>query len=293
MIQLGINTMVWAGSFTPADFPLLDRLRAWGYGSVELPVFDFVHFEAAAVRRAVADAGLALTLSSALPQDLHLASEDAGVRRRTVEWLAHALDCTAECGARLLAGPMYAPVGYLPGRRRTEAEWARAIEALQQLDLITRRIPARLAIEPLNRFETYFLNTTAEARALCDAVASPMIGVLFDTFHANIEESSFDEALAASGSRLLHVHLSENHRGVPGSGHIPFAAILSALHRRGYVGLAVVESFASTIPEIAAATAMWRDYADSPDEFARRSAKYLGPLIAGDVWPPLVGPQPA
>jgi D-psicose/D-tagatose/L-ribulose 3-epimerase len=75
--------------------------------------------------------------------------------------------------------------------------------------------------------------------------------------------------------------LSENHRGVPGSGHIPFAAIASALHRRSYAGLAVVESFASTIPEIAAATAMWRDYADSPDDFARCSAEHLVPLIAG------------
>jgi D-psicose/D-tagatose/L-ribulose 3-epimerase len=281
MIQLGINTMVWAGSFTPADFPLLDRLPAWGYGAVELPVFDFAHFEAAAVRRAVAGRGLTLTLTSALPRDLHLGAEDAHVRRRTCDWLAHALDRTAECGARLLAGPMYAPVGYLPGWRRTEAEWAHAVESLQQLDRMVGGIPARLAIEPLNRYETYFLNTTAEARALCDAAASPLTGVLFDTFHANIEESSFDAALDAAGPRLLHVHLSENHRGVPGSGHIPFAAVVEALRRRGYTGLAVVESFASTIPEIAAATAMWRDYAASPDDFARRSAEYLGPLLAG------------
>jgi D-psicose/D-tagatose/L-ribulose 3-epimerase len=278
-MQLGINTMVWSGRFTAADLPLLDRLRAWGYSAVEFPVFDFVNFDCAMARRAAADAGLALTLSSAMPSNLHIGSDDPSLRRRTCDWLAHALERTADCGARLLCGPMYAPVGYLPGRRRTDVEWAHAVESLRTLGSMIEGLPVRLAIEPLNRFETYFLNTAAEARALCEASASPSIGVLFDTFHSNIEEASFDDALDALGPRLFHVHLSENNRGVPGDGHIPFGQIVASLHRRGYDGLAVVESFASTIPEIAAATAMWRDYAASPDEFARRAAGHLLPLL--------------
>jgi D-psicose/D-tagatose/L-ribulose 3-epimerase len=229
------------------------------------------------VRREVANAGLALTVTTALPSDRHIAGEEEGVRRRTREWLRVALEKVTEAGGRMLAGPIYSPVGYLPGRRRTDAEWRRAVDELRQLEWSADG--ARLAIEPLNRFETYFLNTAADGRRLCDEIGNPRIGILFDTFHANIEEKSIAGAIAEIGPRLLHVHLCENDRGVPGSGHIPFREVIGALRQQGYGGLVVVESFASTIQEIAAATAMWRDYAPSPDAFAEGAARYLAPLL--------------
>jgi D-psicose/D-tagatose/L-ribulose 3-epimerase len=279
MIALGINTMVWSGRFDEAQYPLLEKIRGWGYAAVEIPVFDFDSLRADSLRRAVAGAGLALTVSSALPADRSMVSQDAGVRRAAREWLRKAVEQVASMGARLLAGPMYAPVGALTGRRRTESEWRWAIDEFRLLgDEIAGR-GARIALEPLNRFETYFLNTAEDARRFCAAVGSDSIGALFDTFHAGIEEDDIAGALGSLGGALLHVHLSENHRGVPGRGHIPFPAVAGTLRAAGYTGCAVVESFASSIPEIARATAMWRDYANSPDEFAALAIGYLRPLF--------------
>jgi D-psicose/D-tagatose/L-ribulose 3-epimerase len=275
MIRLGINTMVWSGAVPAPRSGLFERLRAWGYEAVEVPVFDFAAFDAVPLGRAAADAGLALSVSSALPSNLSLAGSDPNIRRETRCWLQTAVEKTAAAGGSILAGPLYLPVGLLAGRRRSEDEWSRAVDELRALTPAIRGSGVRIAIEPLNRFETYFLNTAADARRLCDQVADDSVGALFDTFHANIEEDSIEDAIRALGASLIHVHLSENHRGVPGSGHVPFRLVSDTLASRGYTGLAIVESFASSIPEIAAATAMWRDYAASPDDFARRSVENL------------------
>jgi D-psicose/D-tagatose/L-ribulose 3-epimerase len=144
----------------------------------------------------------------------------------------------------------------------------------------------RIAVEPLNRFETWFLNTAEDARRLGDEIGSDSIGTLFDTFHAGIEENNISAALASLEGRLFHVHLSENNRGIPGCGHVPFAAVMETLRTMRYSGHAVVESFASSIPEIARATAMWRDYASSPDDFAMRAIGNLRPLFTADASEP-------
>jgi D-psicose/D-tagatose/L-ribulose 3-epimerase len=274
-VQIGINTMVWSGGYNGEQLALLERIKGLGYQIVEFGVFDFEAVDPATVRRALTATGLSLTVASALPSKLNLVSEDAGMRARTREWIQLAVGVTAEMGGTVLAGPLYTPVGDLPGRRRTTAEWERAVEEYRCLGDAIKLAGVRLAIEPLNRFETYFLNTAADACRLCEEVGCKSIGALFDTFHANIEEEDIVAALHSLGSWLVHVHLSENNRGVPGDGHIPFHAIAAELAAKGYQGCAVVESFAGSIPEVARATAIWRDFAPSPDEFARRSIANL------------------
>ena len=286
MIRLGINTMVWSGRFGKDEFPLLEKIRRWGYEVVEMPIFDFGAVDVGPLRGAVADSGLALTVSSALPAGLSLLSADVSVRRATRDWLRQAVETVAAVGGTLLAGPMYAPVGELPGRRRTESEWRRAVDEYRQLGAAIQGSGVRIAVEPLNRFETWFLNTAEDARRLGEEVGSESIGTLFDTFHAGIEEDDITAALASLEGRLFHVHLSENNRGIPGRGHIPFAAVAKTLGAMRYCGYAVVESFASAIPEIARATAMWRDYANSPDEFAMRAIENLRPLFAAGASEP-------
>ena len=275
MIRLGINTMVWSGRFVEAQFPLLAQIRAWGYETVEAGIFDFDALDPVPLRRAAADAGLAVTVTSALPADLSLLSEDANTREKTRHWLQRAVDKVAALGGTIFAGPFYHPVGALAGRSRTEIEWSRAVEEYCRLGEAIRASGVRIAVEPLNRFETYFLNTAADTLRFCREVDDSSIGILFDTFHANIEEAGITDAIATLGRSMIHVHLSENNRGVPGSGHIPFGDVAGALRSQGYEGYAVVESFATSIPEIAAATAMWRDYAASPDEFAKQAIANL------------------
>jgi D-psicose/D-tagatose/L-ribulose 3-epimerase len=280
MIPLGINTMVWTGSFSAKKLALLDTIRAAGFEVAELAVFDFSALDCRAVRSALERNGLACTATSALPEDLSLLDSDPGVRGRTVEWLCRAVEAVAEVGASVLAGPFYAPVGYLPGRRRAEDEWHRAVEGLRHVGEAIASTGVRLAIEPLNRFETYFLNTAEDALRLYGEIGHPSIGVLFDTFHANVEEKDIPAALRSLGPALYHVHLSENDRGTPGTGHVPFRAVFEALSDMNYTGAAVVESFATTIPEIAGAAAIWRDLYPSSDRFATESMAFLRGLRA-------------
>jgi D-psicose/D-tagatose/L-ribulose 3-epimerase len=132
-----------------------------------------------------------------------------------------------------------------------------------------------LSVEPLNRFECYLMNTVAAAAAMVDAVGMPNYGILYDTFHANIEEKAPVGVIAPHLSRINHVHLSENDRGTPGKGHIPFLATLSALRAGGYDGWCVIEAFGRALPEIAAATRVWRDFFPSDEEVVRSGHDFL------------------
>jgi D-psicose/D-tagatose/L-ribulose 3-epimerase len=279
MICLGINTMVWTGKFTAADTGLIDKIAQMGFDNVEFGIFDFSGVPVAEIRGALEANGLKTTVASALPGDLSLLCDDAAVRARTVDWIARAVEVISGFGARALVGPFYSPVGYLPGTRRTETEWKHCVDGLRSAAEKIKGSGVRIAVEPLNRFETYFLNLHSDALQLVNEVNRPEIGVLYDTFHANIEEKDLLDALIPLAPKLYHVHLCENDRGVPGTGHIPFQPVIHALHEIGYSGAAVVESFASNIPEIARAAAIWRDFAQSPDAFARETLNRLRPLL--------------
>jgi D-psicose/D-tagatose/L-ribulose 3-epimerase len=156
---------------------------------------------------------------------------------------AHAFEQTAAAGATLLSGPMSTPVGDLPGRRRTDDEWRRTVESWQSLAGTAAASGVEIAIEPLNRFETCFLNTAADGAAFCDAVEHPSVGLLLDTFHANIEEKHIGEALRTAAPHLKHLHTCENDRGVPGSGHVAWDELFAAVASVGYDRWLTIEIF--------------------------------------------------
>ena len=149
------------------------------------------------------------------------------------------------------------------------------MDGLQSLAPVLRETGVSLGIEPLNRFETFFLNTAEDAAALCEAVGDPHVGILFDTFHANIEEKHLGAALMTVGRHLKHVHTCENDRGTPGSGHVAWPEVFRALKALNYDGWLVIESFGAAIPEIAAAACIWRDLAPSADVIARDGLTFL------------------
>jgi D-psicose/D-tagatose/L-ribulose 3-epimerase len=271
-VQIGVNTLLWTASFGESNFPVLERIKKWGFDLVEVATFDFEGFPAAKVRNAIHNAGLACSVCTALTGDLNLAGPDPG---RGFDFLRRAIEASAEIGATVLSGPFCAPVGYLPGRRRTDDEWKQVVEHLRRLGRILDQHGVSLAAEAINRFETYFLNTAADSARLIDEVAHPRVGILFDTFHANIEERNVAAAVPLLGSRIKNVHASENDRGTPGSGHVPWAEVFAALHRIGYDGPVVIESFGSAMPELAAATCIWRDLAADSDTLAREGHDFL------------------
>src|SRR5947209_7665096 len=186
-MKFGINTFIWSAAYDESVRVQLPLIKAAGFDGIEAPLFRPAEFPAPQIRKDMEAHGLECNVCSVLVDGLSLISEDADVRRNTVSHLQAAVKAAAEAGVKTIAGPLYSPVGYLPGRRRTADEWKWAIEGYQSLGATLAAHGVGLAIEPLNRFETYFLNTAADAAALCDEIGHPSIGVLFDTFHANIE----------------------------------------------------------------------------------------------------------
>lgn len=281
-MKFGVNTYIWSADFTPAHLDLLPRLKAGGFDGVEIPIFRPAQFEAAAIRRGAEAVGLERTAVASLLPELSLISDDADVRRRTVAHIGDAIRAAAELGARLFAGPLYSPVGYLPGRRRTDNEWKRAIEGYQQIGETLDTCDVSLGIEPLNRFETFFLNTAADGAALCDAVNHPRVGLLFDTFHANIEEKHIGAAIRAAGRHIKHFHACENDRGTPGNGHVEWDEVFAALRDIKYDQWLTIESFGFALGDLSAAAAIWRDIEPAgPESIAFEGVKFLRGRMAG------------
>lgn len=274
-MKLGLNTLLFTAGFDREHLPLLSQVKSWGFDGIEIARFAFDGFPAGEIGQAAKDEGLEVTFCSALTGGNSLISEDARVRQQALDFVKRGIDTAREIGSPVFLGPFCAPVGYLPGRRPNDAEWGWAVEGLRAAAAHAAAAGVRIANEPLNRFETYFLNTAARARELCEEVGNQYHGILFDTFHANIEERSFGAALRACGPFLAHVHACENDRGAPGSGHVGWTEVCAALKEMNYGGWVVIESFGARIPEIAAAACIWRDLAESPETLAQEGLRFL------------------
>jgi D-psicose/D-tagatose/L-ribulose 3-epimerase len=274
-MKFGVNTFLWSATFTERHFDLLPTIRDHGFDGIEVSLFRPQEFEATKIRRALEEYRLACTVCSVLPNGMSLICDDADLRRRTITHMRDCVQITADAGADLIAGPLYSPVGYLPGRRRTGDEWARAIDGYQELGPVLEKNGIQLCIEPLNRFETYFLNTTADAVRLCEEVSHPNVGILWDTFHANIEEKDLGRALHSTGRHLKHVHTSENDRGAPGSGHVDWKGVFEALEQLNYNAWLTIESFGFSLGELSTAASIWRDLAQTPEDIAWEGIKFL------------------
>ena len=274
-MKYGVNLMVWTTRVGTKQDALLARIREWGFDGVELFLSPDEPADISAVGRTLDAMGLERTTCSVLPRECHLVSDQPEVRARGVEFLGRCVERTAQLGASLMCGPLYAGLGVMTGRRRTEQEWQWAIEGLRPAAARARELGVTLCVEPLNRFETYFLNTLEDASRLVRDIGAPNVRIHFDTFHANIEERQPAAAIREIASDLGHVHISENDRGVPGSGHVDWRGILSVLKEVGYDGWLTIESFAEPEPELASAASIWRDLAPSGDVLASQGLSFI------------------
>ena len=274
-MRYGVNMMVWTTRVGEAQASLLSHIKEWGFDGVELFLSREEPASLPAVKKMLDGIQLERTTCVVLPRDANLVSGDATVRKRGIDFLNRCVERTAELGAQLMCGPLYAGLGVMTGRRRTPEEWQWAADGLAAAARRGQQLGVMLCIEPLNRFETYFLNTLCDAAELLRAVREPNVRIHFDTFHANIEERDMAESLRAVGNDLGHVHISENDRGVPGTGHNDWCGVLQALVDIGYDGWLTIESFAEPETELAAAAAIWRDLAPSGDELARRGLEFI------------------
>jgi D-psicose/D-tagatose/L-ribulose 3-epimerase len=273
---LGFNLLLWTTHVTEAHFPLFAELKRAGYDGVEIPVFEGEPAHFARVGRIIRDEGLRCTAVTVLPDEAHSAvSADPVSRRGAMKRLHWAVDCLHAAGGEVLSGPFHQPLGVFTGEPPTDQERERLAEVHVMVADYAAGTGVRLSIEPLNRFECYVLNTVADARDIVARVDRTGYGLLYDTFHANIEEKDPVGVIAPNLDAINHVHLSENDRGTPGKGHVPFLATLREFKRAGYEGWFVIEAFGRALPDLAAATRVWRDFFPSREEVYRSGHDFL------------------
>ncbi|KPF93674.1 isomerase [Novosphingobium sp. AAP83] len=278
-MKIGINMLLWTGHVAAEHLPILEALKAEGFDGVEIPLFDVSnegHYRWLA--GVLDDIGLERTVVALIPDEAHNpVSDDAACHARAVDHLKRVLDCTATLGGQVIAGPWFQPLGVFSGNRPSEAELDRCAAVHRQVLPLMRQAGIAQGLEPLNRFEAHLLNTCEQAISYAQRIGDGGIGILYDTFHANIEERdpiAALHALHASGN-LAHVHISENDRGTPGRGHARIRETIHALRALGYDQWLTIEAFGRGVPELAAATRVWRNFFESPEEVYREGIRYI------------------
>jgi D-psicose/D-tagatose/L-ribulose 3-epimerase len=274
-MKFGMNLLLWTSGVTEEHRPVLESLKKMGYDGVELPVFelDVDHF--AKVGKWLKDIGLECTAVTCRGTDDNPASPDAKVRAAGVANNKKVLDCCEAVGATVLAGPYHSALGYFTGTGPTADEKKWAVDSMRQVAEHAAKTKVMLAVEYLNRFECYLLNTAVDTAQFCKDVNHPNCRMMYDTFHANIEERSAREAIKACKDYTVHVHISENDRSTPGVGNIAWDESFDALKETGYDGWMVVEAFGLALPALAAATKIWRKMFTTEEQLAADALKFM------------------
>ena len=286
-MKIAINLLVVGADITLDHRPQLQKLKAQGFDAVEVPMFSGTPAGYAALGRMLADVGLGAGTAAIATDEANPISPDPATRAKARDLHHWLVDCTHAMGGEVIAGPVHSPVGFFTGYGPTAEERDRCIAAMRDLADYAAPAGIRIAAEPINRFECYVMSTVDAASDIVRAVNRPNFGILFDTFHANIEEKDPVAAYERHHGEVNHFHVSENDRGIPGTGHVPFAAYFDALRRHRYGGWLTIEAFSRALPEIAGATRVWRDLFNSTDDlfregpaFVRREWKAAGERLA-------------
>ena len=268
-MKIGFNMFLWGASSSIAQRPIFEALKKVGYDGVEIPVISGRLSEYQGLASLLDDIGLERTALTVLPHGFNPLSERADERREAIAHIEWALDCSAALGSRLLVGPIHQTLGEFTGKPPSESEFDRGCDFHRAAGDLAGKRGMRIAIEAMNRFEAHFLNTMSQLVAYLDRVDHPAVTGMYDTFHANIEELDPPATIAPSNRHIGHVHISENDRGVPGRGHVPWTATFNALRQSGYDGWLTIEAFGRTDSDFAVRTRVWREFADDPEVIYR------------------------
>jgi D-psicose/D-tagatose/L-ribulose 3-epimerase len=284
----GATTWLWVSPLTTAAAEqLIPRIARLGFGAVELPLEDVGLVDARRIRQVATDHGVKISVCGVFGPGRDLTHADAAVRQATLDYVTRCLDFAVVVDAPLVCGPLYAEVGkrrQLPDAARQE-EWKLAVEGVRTACEAAAARGRKIAIEPLNRFETDLVHTAADAVRMARDVGHPAAGVMIDSFHMTIEEDNLEQAIRAAGELLLHVQVSENQRGVPGTGLTDWVAFRRGLEAVRYQGLVVIESFTPENRDLAGAVCIWKRRAPDQDAFARQGLAFLQSRFASSPSP--------
>jgi D-psicose/D-tagatose/L-ribulose 3-epimerase len=273
-MKIGMNLLLWIAKVGEANYPLLGNLKKMGFDGVEIPVFEGTSQEYKALGAELRNQGLGATAVTVMSAETNPISPDPKIRQAAKDRLKWVLDRSAEFDCEVLCGPLHSALGVFSGTAPTLEERQRGIEFFREIADYAAGVKVQLAIEYLNRFENYFLTTAAETVSFVDAVNRPACGMMWDTFHAHIEEKS-TAPIEDIRHRLVHVHISENDRGTPGTGQVHWAENFAALKKINYDRWLTIEAFGRALPDLAAATRVWRDLFDDPMNLCSSGLKFI------------------
>ncbi len=279
-MKLGIHAYAWTNHWENSQLPLIDRAASLDLDLFEVPLMALDDVDPTAIRERAREAGLGLVTSTALSHGYDIVAADQATREAGVVHLMRCVDATAAMGADLLSGVIYVEIGKRPNERPGEEDWKRCADGLRRVGEYAQTQGVRLGLEPVNRYESCMLNTSAQALALIERIGLPNIGIHLDTYHMNIEEKNWGDAVRLAGTRLVHLHLCENDRGIPGTGLVRWDDLFGALRDIGYRGYGALESFFSVSDDMRAATCIWRDLAPDGDTLVREGLRFLRSMMA-------------
>lgn len=280
-ITFGVSTWLWTSPFTTETVDLFPKIKAMGYDAVEIPVEYPEKIDAKKVKSALQRNGLDVIVCGAFGPSRDLTNEYPSVQENCFEYIVECLDLCNEWDAKFLAGPMYSAVGKarMVSQEQRKVEWDRAVTNIHKVSKLAHDRGLEIALEPLNRFESDLINTAEDVMRLVKDVNHPAAKVLLDGFHMAIEEKNIEQAITTVGDKLIHVQVSENHRGTPGTGQTPWNAFRNGLQNINYTGAVSIESFTPEIKELAGAVCIWKSLAPSQDGFAQDGIKFLKQLL--------------
>lgn len=266
--------LAWSQVVSDEMMPMVERLKTIGYDGIECTLGTE---DQAAYRRLgdfVRQLDLEVNCVMPLGPEENPISSSPQVRSRAVDRIKWGIDRAESMGAGVICGPFHSAFATFAGRSPQEQEYEWSAEVLSKAAEYAAQAEITLALEALNRFECYLCNTMEQLAGLVERVAHPNTGILFDTHHANIEEKKFSDAIDTAAPYLRHVHISENDRGTPGEGHIPWEETFAGLSRHNYQGWLTIEAFTRNDPEFANSINVWREYS-RPWDIAEKGFAFI------------------
>lgn len=266
-----MNLLLWGTDVDESLFPVLEKIREIGFDGVEVPIFNTNPEHWYAWRKKLDQLGLEKVCDTFCGADVNLISPDYKVREAGLKFLKECVDCAVILGSDKLMGPYHSALGLFTGKPATTEEWYWGVEAIQDLAEYADSMGIALGLEYLNRFELYLTSCADELIRFVDDVNRPNCKIMFDTFHANIEEKNIGEAIKKAGNRIDFIQLSENDRSTPGKGNVDWPGVFQAIKDIDYQGVLSIEAFSPKLP----AANIWRQMFESEEQLMREGLSFI------------------
>jgi D-psicose/D-tagatose/L-ribulose 3-epimerase len=279
-MKYGLNLLLWTDRMHDGMTPIVEKVKALGYDGVEVPIFELTESLYKQWGQRFDQIGLERTAVTVRGAGDNPISPSSSVRSAAVDAMKRTLDCCHAAGIKLLVGPTHSAIGEFTGKGPTDDEFKWGVDTMRQAAEHAAKAGVTIVTEYLNRFENYFLTSVAQTVKFVQAVDHPSVRMMYDTFHANIEEKDLTAAIRAAAPWTVLVHISENDRSIPGTGHVHWDETFDALHAVKYDGWMVVEAFGLALPNIVAATKIWRKMFPSEDQLAVDSLAFMKAHVA-------------